>query len=124
VRTETDIKKEIAAYLDSLGERCYHFPFHNVGYARKGIPDRIVCYRGRFLALEVKRPPEERKKNPEAEKWQERELSAINAAGGDAYVVWSVDQVRRAIMDIDHSVERDDANAELADRAFDAQCGS
>jgi hypothetical protein len=93
VRTETDIKKEIAAYLDSLGERCYHFPFHNVGYARKGIPDRIVCYRGRFLALEVKRPPEERKKNPEAEKWQAREIAAINVADGVARVVWSVKQV-------------------------------
>lgn len=90
---ESKIKKEIVAYLDSLGPSCWHCPIHNMGYGRRGIPDRLVCYRGRFLALEVKRPPEERRKNPEAEKWQEREMTAINCAFGYAYVVWSVDQV-------------------------------
>jgi hypothetical protein len=93
MKTETQIKKEISAYLDSLGEKCWHVAYHNIGYGRKGVPDRLVCYRGRFLALEVKRPPEERKKNPEAEKWQAREIAAINVADGVARVVWSVKQV-------------------------------
>ena len=35
----------------------------------------------------MKRPPAERKKNPQAEKWQEREINAIKTAGGDALVL-------------------------------------
>ena len=97
MKTETDIKKEIVAYLDSLGPQCWHVAYHNLGYGRRGVPDRLVCYRGRFLALEVKRPPAERKKNPQAEKWQDREIAAIYAAGGVAHVVWSVEQVRNLI---------------------------
>ena len=114
MKSETDIKKEIVAYLDSLGERCWHVAYTNMGYGRGGVPDRIVCYRGRFLALEVKRPPEERKKNPEAEKWQEREIAAIETAEGVAEVVWSVEQVRAMIEAIDVA---EDASAEL-DRRF------
>ena len=101
MKSETDIKKEIVAYLDSLGPQCWHVAYHNLGYGRRGVPDRLVCYRGRFLALEVKRPPAERKKNPSAEKWQEREIAAIETAEGVAEVVWSVERVREIIEEID-----------------------
>lgn len=100
MKTESDIKKEIAAYLDSLGERCYHFPFHNVGYARKGIQDQIVCYRGRFFAIEAKRDADAKET-----KWQERERKAVLAAGGHAIVAWSVEQVRAAIEEIDRAIK-------------------
>ena len=103
--SETAIKKEIVAYLDSLGSACYHFPVHNMGYGRRGIPDRIICYKGYFLAPEIKRPPEKRRKSPEAEKWQEREIGAILDAGGWAGVIWSVTQMRSIIRSIDHRIE-------------------
>lgn len=96
MKTETQTKKEIAAYLDSLGEKCWHTAFHNVGYGRKGIPDRIVCYRGFFFAIEVKRD-----EGATATAWQQREIDAIHKAQGYACVVWSVRQVRNVISQID-----------------------
>ena len=67
-----DIIKKYRAY--------YFFPAQN-GYGRAGIPDIIVCYRGMFLGVECKAGFNK----PTA--LQEREMAAINAAGGSAMVV-------------------------------------
>ena len=96
---ETKIKKDIAAYLDSLGPRCWHVPYHNMGYGVAGVPDRLVCYRGRFLAIEVKRDAEHKPTT-----WQARRIKEIRAADGRAVVVWSVEQVKEAIGQIDLDV--------------------
>lgn len=103
MKTEADLKREIVAYLKSVGA-WFDNPVRN-GYGRRGVPDIVVCYRGRFLAIEAKRPPEEGKKPPTADVWQQRELAAIIAAGGRAIVAWSVDHVREEIEAID---EQDD----------------
>ena len=103
--TETQIKREIVVYLDSLGEDCWHVAYHNMGYGRRGVPDRIVCYRGRFLAFEIKRPPGERRANPKAEAWQDREIAAIIGASGKAFVVWSVDHVKNVIKHVDREIK-------------------
>lgn len=50
---------------------------------RRGVPDLIVCYRGRFMALEVKRPGG--KPTP----LQAETLGKINTAGGITAVVRS-----------------------------------
>ena len=93
---EGQVKADINDYLDSLGEdRCYHFAYHNMGYGRAGIPDRLVCYRGKFIALEVKAG-----KN-EATVWQERRIREIKAAGGLAFVVRSVAEVQGIIAALD-----------------------
>ena len=91
--TEAAFKKEIKAYLTSVGA---WFDGSVRSYGRRGVPDILVCWRGRFLAIEVKRPPEG-KKMPEADPWQKRELAALAEAGGIAVVVWSVLQVRDVI---------------------------
>lgn len=88
---ESKIKKEIVAYLDSLGPDCWHVAYHNMGYGRYGVPDRLVCYRGYFFAPEVK------KKDEKARKRQETEHARINAAGGCAVVVDDVKQVKQII---------------------------
>ena len=90
---ESKIKKAINEYLDSIG--AYHVPYFTNGYGRRGVPDRLVCYRGRFVALEVKSP------GGSASAWQRREIASIVAAGGRAEVVWSVDDVREIIARID-----------------------
>jgi hypothetical protein len=51
-------------------------------HSRRGVPDLLACYRGRFLALELKTPG-----RPEATTLQAREIMAITAAGGWASVV-------------------------------------
>lgn len=58
----------------------YFFPAQN-GYGRAGVPDIIVCYRGHFLGVECKagfnKPT----------LLQEKEMAAIQKAGGTAMVV-------------------------------------
>ncbi len=67
-----DIIKHYKAY--------YFFPAQN-GYGRAGIPDIIVCFKGRFLGVECKagfnKPT----------LLQEKEIAAIHMAGGSAMVV-------------------------------------
>lgn len=67
-----DILKKFNAY--------YFFPAQN-GYGRAGIPDIVACYRGHFLAIECKAGFNK----PTA--LQEREMAAIQKAGGSAMVV-------------------------------------
>ena len=88
---EAKIKKEIVAYLKSLGDKCWWAPYVQNGYGKSGVPDYLVCYRGRFLALEVKK--EGGKPTP----WQTYQIAAIDKAGGRAEVVWSAEQVHELV---------------------------
>lgn len=58
----------------------YFFPAQN-GLGRAGIPDAIVCYHGRFLAVEFKAGYNK------TTALQEREISNIHKAGGAAMVI-------------------------------------
>lgn len=58
----------------------YFFPAQN-GYGRAGIPDCIVCFKGLFLGIEFKAGYNT------TTALQEREMAAINKAGGSAMVV-------------------------------------
>lgn len=89
---ESKVKKEIVAYLDSLPE-CWHVAYHTMGYGKRGVPDRLVCFRGRFIALEIKAP------GGKATPWQERCIDEINEAGGYAYIVTSAAAVSNIIAD-------------------------
>lgn len=99
---ETKVKHDIVEYLDSLGpDRCWHVWYSNYGgYGKKGVPDRLVCYRGRFIALEVKA---DATKKPTA--WQAREIAAIRKAGGKSIVVHSVAQVQLLIEMVDDEID-------------------
>ena len=55
---------------------------------RSGIPDIIICYKGRFLAIELKTV-----KN-DATKLQRHELNKIIESGGSAVVCRSVKEVK------------------------------
>ena len=58
----------------------HFFPAQN-GYGRAGIPDIIICYKGQFLGVECKAGFNK----PSA--LQEREIAAIQKAGGSAMVI-------------------------------------
>lgn len=88
---ETKIKKEITAYLKSLGPKCWFAPYVQNGMGKAGVPDLLVCYRGRFIALEVKTFANK----PTA--WQAREIEAIRMADGGAYIVYSAAMVQGII---------------------------
>ena len=113
---EAKIKKEIVAYLKSLGDRCWYAPYVQNGYGKNGVPDYLVCYRGRFLALEVKK--EGGKPTP----WQTYQIAAIDAALGIAGVVTSAADVRKLLRKIEDRIE---AEAEAVRDVWEAAeaCG-
>lgn len=76
---ESKVKKACVEIITRHGG-WYVFPVMG-GYGRSGIPDIIVCYRGRFLAIECKAGYNK------TTALQEREILAIHKAGGSAMVV-------------------------------------
>lgn len=66
----------------------------SVGYIKnqkRGTPDIIVCYQGRFVGLEIKGP-----KGRQSEFQKEAE-AAIRKAGGEYYVIRDTDHLREII---------------------------
>ena len=90
---EGKVKKKIKEYLVTTGA-WYYMPVSN-GMGRVGCPDILVCYKGYFLAFEVKSPG----KIANTTANQDREIAGINNAKGVAIVVDSVEQVMEEIDD-------------------------
>ena len=98
---ERDLVAAIKKYLSSLGGGIFFWKEHGGPYGTSGIPDIICCYRGRFLGLEAKLP------GGKLTELQRRALYRINAAGGIARRVESVDDVKAVIAQADR--ERNNA---------------
>jgi hypothetical protein len=95
---EERIISEIMIYLRA--KECYAIRTHDHGelhynQLRKGIPDILVCYRGQFVAFEVKTW------RGEAQPHQKEELAEIRSSGGAAHVVRSVADVRTILHSLD-----------------------
>ena len=90
---EGKVKKKIKEYLVTTGA-WYYLPVSN-GMGRVGCPDILVCYKGYFLAFEVKSPG----KIANTTANQDREIAGINNAKGVAIVVDDVEQVMEVIDD-------------------------
>ena len=99
---ERDVVAAIKRYLASLGSDIFFWKEHGGPYGTSGIPDIICCYTGRFLGLEAKLP------GGKLTELQKRTLDKINAAGGIARRVQSVDDVKVIIAQADR--ERRDAH--------------
>lgn len=76
---EGKVKRKCVDIITKHG--AYYFAPAANGYGRAGIPDLIICYKGRFLGVECKAGFNK----PSA--LQEREMAAIHKAGGSAMVV-------------------------------------
>lgn len=76
---EGRLKEAARKYLDAIG--CWYFFPPGNGYGRAGIPDIVICWKGRFYAPELKVHPNK------PSKYQEREIAGINLAGGNSFVV-------------------------------------
>jgi hypothetical protein len=87
---EAQITEKIKAYLIGIDD-CFWFKEHGGIYGSNGIPDLIICYKGKFVALEVKT------KGGKTTALQEAALKQIRAAGGIGGVVRSVEDVKRII---------------------------
>lgn len=73
------VKRRVREVLKKLG--AYYVMPVTGGYGSSGAPDFLVCLRGRFIGIECKA------KGGKPTALQERNLAAINEAGGTAYVV-------------------------------------
>lgn len=93
---ERTITDAIMRYLKGLAPLGWFRKIHGGNFQTAGIPDIIGCYRGVFVAFEVKRPAVGR-----LTPLQAREIELIASAGGVACVVRSVEDVRREIVLID-----------------------
>jgi Holliday junction resolvase len=78
---EKRVKKQVVEQLKSLGAEVYYFFPMTGGYGKSGVPDIVGCYRGMFFAIECKAG-----KNSTT-MLQDREIAAIHAAEGAAWVV-------------------------------------
>jgi hypothetical protein len=86
---ETDISKQIRSLLFQVGA----LPIKIAGgaYQRPGISDFLVCLDGKFVAIEVKRPGYKMTEK------QELFQHEVRAAGGIAFVAYSLDDVVREL---------------------------
>jgi hypothetical protein len=82
---EADITRGIRQLLLQLG--AVAVKFWGGPCTARGVSDLLVCYQGRFIAIEVKRPGG--RVSPE----QERFLERVRAAGGIGLVAYGVDDV-------------------------------
>jgi hypothetical protein len=77
---EGKVKAAIKRFLNEVGA-WYCMPM-GTGFGKSGVPDFIVCWRGKFFAIEAKAPG----KKSNTTTMQDREIVAIHKAGGVALV--------------------------------------
>ena len=87
---EKDLVKKISDYLKTEND-LFFWKEHGGQFGTAGIPDLIVCYKGRFIGLECKVG-----KNT-ATALQQQTIRQILKAGGYAVVVKSVGEVKAII---------------------------
>lgn len=90
---EKTITNQILKHLKSLPE-CFAFKEHGGLYGTSGIPDIIVCYKGKFVAFEVKT------ENGKLSKLQEVTIRKIQSAQGLAFKVTSLDEVKTILKEV------------------------
>lgn len=92
---EKDLKRDVVNDLNRRGAWIFDQPMSKKTRGRPGVPDIIVCYRGYFLAVELKAAGETLRAD------QAREAVEIRKARGRFVLAYSVNDVIEAIRGID-----------------------
>lgn len=95
--TESSFVVKIKRYLKERGAYCEKI--WGGGFQSAGIPDIIGCYRGYFIGLEAKVG------NNQASEIQKVKIKQIIKAGGFAKVVWTLDEVKDFLDEIDKYIK-------------------
>lgn len=82
---EKNIENKIKSYLKSKG--AYYVKYFGNSFSQVGVPDLLVCYKGRFIGIECKN--EKGKTSP----LQDVNIQQIKKAGGISFVARSVEDV-------------------------------
>ncbi len=101
-KPEAKIQAKIVKWLESQGlivHRINSGVFfgasgHRVRGAKKGSSDLVVCYKGRYVAIEVKA------EDGEPTEEQQDHINRVNATGGLAFVARSVEDVKRKLLEV------------------------
>ena len=101
MKNESQLTSQIKNLLKSKGAYCEKI--FGGGYQASGIPDILCCYRGYFIAIEVKSPTGKGR----ASDIQKLKIKAIRDAGGVAFITDNIEDVERVLKFID------DGNIEL-----------
>ena len=96
MKSEQTIQSEILKYLKSVGA----YTIKVSAATKAGIPDIIGCYKGRFIAIEVKRPETKTNVSP----LQVANITMIINAQGEALVAWDKEMVKTFIDNIDKEI--------------------
>ena len=96
MKSEQTIQSEILKYLKSVGA----YTIKVSAATKAGIPDIICCYKGRFIAIEVKRPETKTNVSP----LQVANITMIINAQGEAIVAWDKEMVKTFINNIDKEI--------------------
>lgn len=86
---ESALKKEIKNYLKSVG--AYYMMVPGGAYGTNGSPDMVVCYKGRFIAIEGKAA------FGTQSGWQKLRQSQIETSDGIYILARSVEDVEKVI---------------------------
>lgn len=94
---ESQLTSQIKNFLKVKG--CYCEKIFGGGYQSSGIPDILCCYKGLFIAIEVKSPTGKGR----ASDIQKLKIKRIRESGGIAFVTDNLDEVKRLFDWIDSS---------------------
>jgi hypothetical protein len=92
---ETDFARRVDKFLKSK-EGLWFLNTYGNAVQRAGIPDRLVCYKGVFIGLELKRPDGKGKESVR----QQIEGSKIQQAGGIYRVVESIEEIEEILRNV------------------------
>lgn len=93
---ESDIQTQIIEYLRGRGD-CYVVNFGGSASSAKGTPDLLVCFQGRFLGLEVKKPTDSYGVTVP----QTIRMNQIRKAGGIGEAVTGIGDVARLLTSLE-----------------------
>ena len=96
MKNESQLVSQIKNYLKTKGAYCEKI--FGGGFQSAGIPDIIACYRGYFVAIEVKSPTGKGR----ASDIQKLKIRAIREAGGVAVITDNIEDVERVLNFIDN----------------------
>lgn len=90
---EQNVQTSIMNYISSIGG--LPIKFNNMGiYAKAGVSDILACIKGRFVAIEVKRPGNK----PSAVQLQF--ITAVNSIGGLAFWADNLQDVKDKLKEL------------------------
>jgi len=91
---EKQLQDECVRYLTERG--IYHVVNHGGSWERRGRPDIYLCYRGRFVGVELKKGP-----GDTPTPLQQKHLREIRESGGIGVWLTSLEELKNLLSSID-----------------------